>query len=57
MSKVCETWNLEDLLEMDEEDMEALLCFYASETVPSLEQLRLGDEIEKYAFDGSFGWY
>lgn len=57
MSKVCETWSLEDLLEMDEEDMEALLCFYASETVPSLEHLRLGDETENYAFDGSFGWY
>ena len=43
MSKVCESWSLEDLTEMDEDDMKALLGFYKPGTVPSFEQIRLGD--------------
>ena len=54
MSKVCESWSLEDLVEMDEEDMEQILGFYKPGTVPSLKKVRGGDE---YAFDGSFGWW
>lgn len=54
MSKVCETWSLEDLCEMDEEDMEALVSYYKLGTVPSFYEVRLGEPYG--AFDGSFGW-
>ncbi|KAL8973885.1 MAG: hypothetical protein Q9197_001865 [Variospora fuerteventurae] len=57
MSKVCESWSLEDLVEMDEDDMEKLLGFYNPREVPSLDRLRLGDPPEDFAFDGSFGWW
>ncbi|KAI4198462.1 MAG: hypothetical protein LQ350_005257 [Teloschistes chrysophthalmus] len=57
MSKVCESWSLDDLVAMDEGDMEKLLGFYQPGTVPTLEHLRLGDEFEGYVFDGSFGWW
>ena len=33
MSKVCESWSLEDLVEMNEQDMERLLGFYGPGTV------------------------
>ena len=56
MSKVCESWSLEDLVEMDEEDMEQLLGFYRPGTVPSLGEIRTGEEAGTYSFDGSFGW-
>jgi len=56
MSKVCESWSLEDLCDMDEEDMGRLLGFYKSGTVPSFEQIRIGEEPGAYEFDGSFGW-
>ena len=54
MSRVCESWSLEDLVEMDEKDMEVLLGFYKPGTVPSFEKVRGDDE---FAFDGSFGWW
>jgi precorrin-2 dehydrogenase / sirohydrochlorin ferrochelatase len=57
MSKVCESWSLEDLVEMDEEDMEELLKFYQSGAVPSFETVRLGDQDNVFVFDGSFGWW
>lgn len=57
MSKVCESWSLEDLVEMEEDDMEKLLGFYQPGEVPSLDRLRLGDSSETYVFDGSFGWW
>ncbi|SLM39428.1 siroheme synthase [Lasallia pustulata] len=57
MSKVCESWSLEELTEMDEEDMEALLGFYKPGTIPTFEQIRLGNELTEFAFDGSFGWW
>ncbi|KAJ9636797.1 Bifunctional dehydrogenase and ferrochelatase [Coniosporium apollinis] len=56
MSKVCESWSLEDLVEMDEQDMERLLGFYKPGIVPSFEEIRLGDESGVWRFDGSFGW-
>lgn len=56
MSEVCESWSLEDLVELNDEDMEVLLGFYKPGTVPNFEQIRQGDTIE-YAFDGSFGWW
>lgn len=56
MSKVCESWSLEDLVEMDEQDMERLLGFYKPGTVPSFEEIRIGDESGVWKFDGSFGW-
>lgn len=56
MSKVCVQWSLEDLCEMDEQDMDELLRSYGPDIVPSLEQLRLGEEPGTFNFDGSFGW-
>lgn len=57
MSGVCERWSLEDFMEMDLEDMQALLSCYESGDIPSLEDVRLGPELSKFAFDGSFGWW
>ncbi|MCJ1360951.1 Bifunctional dehydrogenase and ferrochelatase [Acarospora aff. strigata] len=57
MSKVCESWSLEDLVEMNEQDMEALLEFYEPGDAPSLQKLRYGDELDDIGFDGSFGWW
>ncbi|KAL8820453.1 MAG: hypothetical protein Q9191_007512 [Dirinaria sp. TL-2023a] len=57
MSKVSEAWPLQDLVEMDEADMEALLGYYKPGEVPSLESVRYGDLTGEYAFDGSFGWF
>ena len=57
MSRVCEQWSLEDLCDMKDEDMEALLGFYKPGVVPSLDQLRLGEEPGVAEFDGSFGWW
>ena len=54
MSRVCESWSLEDLVEMNEEDIEILLGFYKPGTVPSFKTVRGDDE---FAFDGSFGWW
>lgn len=52
MSKVCEQWTLDDLCEMTEEDMDELLGFYKPNTIPSLDQVRLGEA--DGAFDGPF---
>lgn len=57
MSKVCEQWSLEDLVEMDEKDMEKLLGFYKPNTVPKFEEIRCGDLSDGSTFDGSFGWW
>jgi precorrin-2 dehydrogenase/sirohydrochlorin ferrochelatase len=57
MSKVCEQWPLEDLCDMNDDDMEALLGFYKPGTVPTLDQLRLSEEPGIFGFDGSFGWW
>lgn len=54
---MCESWSLADLVEMDEEDMEALLGFYNPGTVPSLQKIRYGEEGDEIGFDGSFGWW
>lgn len=56
MSKVCVQWSLEDMCEMEEADMDELLKSYAPDIVPSLQQLRSGEEPGQYQFDGSFGW-
>lgn len=40
MSGVCESWSLEDLVEMEERDMEGLLAFYASGEIPPLKEIR-----------------
>lgn len=57
MSRLCESWSLEDLVEMDDEDMEKLLGFYKPGTVPTFDEVRLGDKFDEFAFDGSFGWW
>ena len=56
MSRVCEQWTLEELVEMDEEDMEILLGFYTPGTIPTFEDIRRGGPREDWTFDGSFGW-
>lgn len=56
MSKVCESWTLDDLVDMEEEDMDTLLGFYKPDKVPSLKQVRGEVDFEHFEFDGSFGW-
>ena len=59
MSRVCEKWSLEELVEMDEGDMERLLGYYKPNEVPTFEEVRLGEgrgEGVIWEFDGSFGW-
>ena len=51
MSTVCDRWGLEELESLSDEEMERLLEYYDSGTVPSLRDLRGG------GFDGSFGWH
>lgn len=57
MSKVCESWSIGELCEMDEQDMEALLKHYKPGKVPAFREIRGEDESESIAFDGSFGWW
>ncbi|KAK3116075.1 Bifunctional dehydrogenase and ferrochelatase, partial [Teratosphaeriaceae sp. CCFEE 6253] len=54
MSKVCVQWSLEDLCEMEDIDMDDLLQSYAPDQVPSLSQLRSGEEPGMWQFDGSY---
>lgn len=56
MIKVCEKWTLENLCDMDETDMSRLLGFYEPDTVPSFDELHVGDQLKSFGFDGSFGW-
>ncbi|PGG98099.1 hypothetical protein AJ79_08980 [Helicocarpus griseus UAMH5409] len=56
ISRVCEVWSLEELVEMDDEDIEALLRYYSSDKVPTFEQVRLGDKADAIVFDGSMGF-
>lgn len=56
MSKVCVDWSLEELCDMEEQDMDRLLRFYAPEQVPTFDQVRLGESPGDWQFDGSFGW-
>lgn len=55
MIKVSDAYSLEDLCEMSDADMEALLRFYAPDKVPRLGCLK-AMEGELDAFDGSFGF-
>ena len=57
MIKVSDAYSLEDLCDMEERDMEALLGFYEPDQVPSLKELRAKDEDEEVGFDGSFGFF
>ncbi|KAI9756545.1 MAG: carboxypeptidase Y-deficient [Chaenotheca gracillima] len=57
MSRVCESWSLEDLVDMEDTDMERLLGFYKSGDVPEFAQIRLEEEPGVVGFDGSFGWW
>ncbi len=52
---MCVDWSLEDLCDMDERDMDELLKSYAPNTVPTFEQVRLGDDSTLHCIDG-FGW-
>ena len=55
MVKVSDTYSLEDLCQMEEEDMSALLRFYTSGKVPRLACIKaMRGEFE--GFDGSFGF-
>lgn len=57
MIKVCEKWSLEDLCEMNEKDMEALLGYFGPNKVPKFDELRTEEELGVVGFDGSFGWF
>jgi precorrin-2 dehydrogenase/sirohydrochlorin ferrochelatase len=55
MVKVSDTYSLEDLCAMDEEDMSTLLKFYGPGKVPRLGCLKaMRGEFD--GFDGSFGF-
>lgn len=56
MIKVSDAYSLEDLCQMDDEDMETLLRFYAPDQVPRLGCLK-AMEGQLDAFDGSFGFF
>lgn len=58
MSQVCDKWSTEDFNAMDDEDMEELVRYFDSGTVPSFESIRLrhDDNEVPWTFDGSFGW-
>ena len=57
MSQVCETWSLEELTGMTDEDMETLLGFYKPGIVPKYTEIHTPDIPEEFTFDGSFGWW
>ncbi|KAJ6021507.1 hypothetical protein N7540_007011 [Penicillium herquei] len=40
MSAVCESWSLDDLVQMTEQDMDGLLSHYESGKVPALQEVR-----------------
>jgi precorrin-2 dehydrogenase/sirohydrochlorin ferrochelatase len=55
MVKVSDTYSLEELCQMGEQDMAALLRYYPSGKVPRLGCIRaMRGEFD--AFDGSFGF-
>ena len=56
MSKVCETWTLEELVEMSDADMEKLLGFYEDNKVPKFRDIHNVRDNGVFEFDGSFGW-
>ena len=56
MSRVCESWSLEDLTHMSEQEMEQLLGYYKSDQVPTLQLVRGDSNLKPFEFDGSFGW-
>ncbi|EYE98692.1 bifunctional precorrin-2 dehydrogenase/sirohydrochlorin ferrochelatase MET8 [Aspergillus ruber CBS 135680] len=43
MSGVCESWSLEELVQMGEQDMDGLLSHYASGEIPGFQQIRAGN--------------
>lgn len=57
MSKVCDSWSLDNLVEMDDADMERLLGFYKPNAVPSFQQVRYGDQDSAVGSLGAFGWW
>jgi precorrin-2 dehydrogenase/sirohydrochlorin ferrochelatase len=40
MSGVCETWSLDELVQMTEKDMDSVLSFYESGKIPTLEEVQ-----------------
>ncbi|KAI9037418.1 bifunctional precorrin-2 dehydrogenase/sirohydrochlorin ferrochelatase MET8 [Aspergillus affinis] len=42
MSGVCESWSLDDLVRMNDQDMDGLLTHYKPGKIPSLEEIRSG---------------
>lgn len=57
MTRVCEGWSLEELCDMDEEDMDAILDGYKDGKVISYKDLRGEQGGFDEGFDGSFGWF
>jgi precorrin-2 dehydrogenase/sirohydrochlorin ferrochelatase len=41
MSGVCESWSLDDLVGMSEEDMDVLLTHYQAGDIPALLEVRM----------------
>lgn len=61
MSKVSDTYSLDELYDLTEEDMDNLVLFFPANKVPSifaLHSLRRNAEVSKLdLFDGSFGFH
>ncbi|EEQ31255.1 Bifunctional dehydrogenase and ferrochelatase [Microsporum canis] len=56
ISRICESWSLDELVNMTEDDMENLLQHYNSGNIPTFEQVRLKQGDSVAPFDGSMGW-
>ena len=55
MIDVCESYSLDELVRLNEEDMRRLLSHYLEGTVPPYSEVRR--ETVVYEFDGSFGFH
>ncbi|KAJ5765303.1 hypothetical protein N7520_004862 [Penicillium odoratum] len=51
MSSVCESWSLDDLVEMTEHDMDGLLSQFHPGNVPTLQEVRNDDSLQKLALE------
>lgn len=47
MSRVCESWSLDDLVGMTEQDMNGLLSHYQAGDIPPLLEVRMKNSVER----------
>ncbi|OJJ47059.1 hypothetical protein ASPZODRAFT_131991 [Penicilliopsis zonata CBS 506.65] len=46
MSGICESWSLEELVKMDEQDMDNVLTYYASGKVPTYAEVQVKRDVQ-----------